>query len=208
MANYVLPKVSRFDGLSLVASIDAFAARAIDFENRPSSALVGVALSRWHHNLVGYRTRLSQAAQYDRDVLVSRALMFWRIKLRVKLKLAKNAKVARKYLLIRSAWKKWRDMAEEKKRENLLKLFGQRMIQKHFESMSQHRYIRLLTYRFSQDGVQCVLASVITGLLRSRCSILSQVYVAFLCVSELGAQVLPISADPVRVVEKMDVSRN
>ena len=74
------------------------------------------------------------AAQYDADVLLSRALMFWRIKLRVKLKQAKSAKAARKYLLIRSAWKKWNAMAEEKKREKLVKLFQQKMVQKYFES--------------------------------------------------------------------------
>lgn len=62
-----------------------------------------------------------QAARYDEDLLMHRTLLVWRVQLRVKLKKLKHAKVARKYLLLRQAWNKWRDMLEERKRLQILR---------------------------------------------------------------------------------------
>ena len=96
---------------------------------------MNAAFIRWRQITVARQNLLSQAEQYDRDILMHRTLVVWRVQLRIKLKMAKHAKVARKYLLMRQAWTKWRDMVEEKKREQRLQLLQLKLVRKCFESM-------------------------------------------------------------------------
>lgn len=83
-----------------------------------------------------------QAAQYDEDLLMHRTLLIWRVQLRVKLKQLKHAKVARKYLLLRQAWNKWRDNLEEKKRLQKLHVLENKAMKKFMDSMSQFLWKR------------------------------------------------------------------
>ncbi|KAL5529043.1 hypothetical protein ACEPAG_5017 [Sanghuangporus baumii] len=148
-----------------LSSIRSDEERAIEFRNRPSSALAGAALSRWQQILLAHQTLLSQAEQYDKDILMHRSLLFWRIQLRVKLKLAKHAKVARKYLLMRNAWNRWKEMVQERKREKLLRFLWQKTVQKHFERWrsicARQRY-----HKLALKQLQVVISTrILTGLL-------------------------------------------
>ncbi|EJD06031.1 uncharacterized protein FOMMEDRAFT_145354 [Fomitiporia mediterranea MF3/22] len=118
---------------SRLAIIRANEARALEFRSRPSSALASAALVRWRQTLLARQNLLSQARQYDHDVLIHRTLLVWRVKLRIRLKMAKHAKVARKYLLMRQAWNRWKELVEEKRREEKLQVLQLKLQRKYYE---------------------------------------------------------------------------
>ena len=75
-----------------------------------------------------------QAKRYDEDILVHRSLLVWRVQLRVKLKMSKHAKAARKYLLLKSSWNKWKEVVDQRKREEKLRSMELQIVMRKFES--------------------------------------------------------------------------
>ncbi|KAH8117554.1 Sfi1 spindle body protein-domain-containing protein [Phellopilus nigrolimitatus] len=143
---------------SRLGEIRAAEEGAIEFRSRPSSALTKAALNHWHQNLFTRRNLHLQAVQYDEDLLKHRILLVWRVQLRVKLKMTKHAKVARKYLLLRQGWNKWRDKLEEKKRQQRLQVLQQKILQKYFKKW--HTIAARQQYnRLAHQRVQALISS-------------------------------------------------
>ena len=68
------------------------------------------------------------AVHYHSAQLRFKMILTWRLRLRAKLKLNKQAKVAEKYFTIRNAWKTWREKVEDKRRQQKLRVFEIRML--------------------------------------------------------------------------------
>ena len=62
-------------------------------------------------------------------------MLSWRLKLRAHLRMVKQAKVARKYLLLRRCLHLWTTKLSEKRRRKKLKEFEQRLTKKFFEGI-------------------------------------------------------------------------
>jgi hypothetical protein len=86
-----------------------------------------------------HRTRqnaLQLATQYHAVQMQQRAVLSWRIKLRQHHKLAKQARIAERYLVTRAAWGKWRQLVAEKSRQRKMQVFERDKARKAFESKS------------------------------------------------------------------------
>ena len=110
--------------------------RAVLFCDRPSALLARAAFQRWHNKFDSQRNLLLQTQRYSEDILVHRALRVWRWELRRKLKMSKDAKAARKYLLLKSSWMRWKKKAKEREREKKVQAVTLRLANKYFESVS------------------------------------------------------------------------
>ena len=62
-------------------------------------------------------------------------LLTWRIELRSKLKLVRQAKLAEKFFIFRKAWRIWVHRADENMREKKLVLFHKQKLKKYFNGM-------------------------------------------------------------------------
>ena len=134
----------------LISSI----ALAIKFRNRPSSVLTRLAFDQWRHHFAMQCNLQLQAIRYDEDILVHRFLLVWRVQLRIKLKMAKHAKVARKYLLLKNAWQKWKEMTEVRKRESKVQVLNTKLTKRFYESKPRicHSVLDALTLCFIWFG--------------------------------------------------------
>lgn len=97
-------------------------------------SLASKAFDRWHKQADRHLRLYGTAVRYDEIHLEHRMLMTWRIELRMKFRLMKQARIARHYLLIRHAWNKWKDALEERRRQQKLHLIENKMAQKFFIS--------------------------------------------------------------------------
>lgn len=104
------------------------------FCDRPSAFLAQAAFQRWHNKFDTQRNLLLQTKRYSEDILVHRALRVWRWELRQKLKMSKDAKAARKYLLLKNSWIKWKMRGKEKEREKKAQVVQLLLVKKYFES--------------------------------------------------------------------------
>ena len=59
--------------------------------------------------------------------------MRWRLQLRAQLKMARQAKMVEKLLVMRSAFRKWVAMLEDKKREEKVRMFERKMVKGYFD---------------------------------------------------------------------------
>lgn len=73
------------------------------------------------------------AAHYHSIQLRFKMMLVWRLQLRAKLKLVKQAKLVEKYFIIRMAWKKWQQKLEDKRREQKLKIFETRLLRSYMK---------------------------------------------------------------------------
>ncbi len=62
-------------------------------------------------------------------------LLVWRLQLRAKLKQVKQGKVAEKFFVLRTGWKKWADKIIERKRERKLKEFEAKVLRRYLQGM-------------------------------------------------------------------------
>lgn len=60
-------------------------------------------------------------------------LLTWRLELRAKLRMVKQAKTAQKHLLVRRYFRAWSTKLEERRRQQKLKQFQLRVVKTHFE---------------------------------------------------------------------------
>jgi hypothetical protein len=63
-------------------------------------------------------------------------LLAWRIHLRTKFKMIKQARLAEKFFVIRKAWRIWTDRFEENSREKKLKALEKRRLKKCFDGIA------------------------------------------------------------------------
>ncbi|KAI5122945.1 hypothetical protein M0805_006826 [Coniferiporia weirii] len=151
---------------SRLSAVRAAEEHATEFRNYPSPALANAAFSHWRQILLTHQNLYNQAARYDEDLLKHRVLLVWRVQLRVKLKMVKHAKVARKYLLTRQAWNKWRDKLEEKKRLQRLHNLELQILQKRFEiwrsRTARQRYHQLALQRTEATTSTRILSNVLS----------------------------------------------
>ncbi|KAM5538990.1 hypothetical protein V8D89_007213 [Ganoderma adspersum] len=113
-----------------------------------SASLQGVsALKRWRGVYQSHQNAQSFAVHYDRQRLQYQTMLSWRLQLRAHLRKAKQAKVARKYLLLRRCFHTWTAKVEEKRREKKLREFQMRKAKKVFEEWHararQQRFLKL-----------------------------------------------------------------
>lgn len=96
---------------------------------RSSSALASSTLKRWLQVYTTHRNAQAFAIHYHASHLRFNVIMTWRIQLRSKLKLIKQAKVAEKTVV----WRKWIEKVKQRKRERSLKEFENRVVTRCFQ---------------------------------------------------------------------------
>ena len=87
---------------------------------------------RWLEIYMTHRNSQVFAVKYHSSRLQFRLLITWRIQLRVRMKLAKKARAADRFFVVRKAWKKMIAGFEARKREKTLRDFEIRQLDKHF----------------------------------------------------------------------------
>ncbi len=93
-------------------------------------------MTRWKQTLLNHQKLSSLAQQYYNEHLQSRMLTMWRIKLRQYIRIVKQARVARRYLVMRKAWDKWVQTRR-------IKAAQSKTLQKYFNSESLYRHIKI-----------------------------------------------------------------
>ena len=105
------------------------------FRTRSASLQASSVLKKWRQVHQSHQNALSYAVHFDRMHLQYKMMLTWRLKLRAHLRMVKQAKVARKYLLLRRCLHLWTTKLQEKRRQNKLKEFEQRLTKKFFEGI-------------------------------------------------------------------------
>ncbi len=120
------------------------------FRTRSTSLQGASALKRWRGVYQSHQNAQSFAVHYDRERLQYQMMLTWRLQLRAHLRKAKQAKIARKYLLLRRCFHVWTAKVEEKRREKKLREFQMRKAKKVFEGeyYSRPRNVRHVLNNF------------------------------------------------------------
>jgi protein SFI1 len=134
---------------------------ALAFAARPRSALTATALQVWKRVHRTRQNALQLATQYHAVQMQQRAVLSWRIKLRQHHKLAKQARIAERYLVTRAAWGKWRQLVAERSRQRKMQVFERDKARKAFESKSSLVIFRGLALTPQQDGLTVLRRSVV-----------------------------------------------
>jgi protein SFI1 len=100
---------------------------------RPKATTATTSLQVWQRAYVTHQNAASFAIHYHSALLSSRILFAWRLRLREKLKLAKQARIAERFLLMRRSWKSWKVRMEDAKLEKKLKLWEKAKLKIAFE---------------------------------------------------------------------------
>jgi protein SFI1 len=95
-------------------------AKAIEFASRPKTYIASAALQKWRSRQLTVQNAYNFASQYHSAQLQYKTLYAWRLLLRSKIKLVRQARAAAKYFIKRKMWEAWRRRMEERKRENKL----------------------------------------------------------------------------------------
>ncbi|RPD79963.1 hypothetical protein L226DRAFT_550172 [Lentinus tigrinus ALCF2SS1-7] len=118
------------------------------FRMQSSSVLASSALKKWRAVLQSHQNAQSFAVHYHRAHLQYKMLLTWRLQLRAKLRMVKQAKAARKHLLMRRCVRIWAAKLEEKRRLQKLKQFELKAIQRHFaewrQRTSEQRAVKII----------------------------------------------------------------
>lgn len=110
---------------------------ALAFSVRSSSALASSSVQKWRQVYHTHRNAQTFAVHYHSAHLSFKMLLLWRLQLRKKLKLAKQAKLAEKFFVMRGAWRTWLAKVAEKKRGRKVKDFERRVAKRYFEGTFQ-----------------------------------------------------------------------
>jgi len=92
-------------------------------------------MQKWQRVLATHRNAGLFAVQYRSAQLRFKMLLRWRIVLRKKLKMARKAREADKYLHVRWAWKLWVDKLADARRQKTLQVWERRKVQAVFKRM-------------------------------------------------------------------------
>ena len=109
---------------------------ANNFLNRINVRLVATTFQRWQQVLITHQNASEYAVKYDEAHLQSRSLLAWRLKLHDRLQMAKVARWANKYFVIRNALHAWIKFLEDRRRERKLREFEVAKMKKVFDSRS------------------------------------------------------------------------
>ncbi|RDX56891.1 hypothetical protein OH76DRAFT_1370055 [Lentinus brumalis] len=107
------------------------------FRTHSSSVLTASALKKWRAVFQSHQNAQSFAVHYHRAQLQYKMLLAWRLQLRAKLRMVKQSKTARKYLLTRRCIHVWRAKLEEKRRLQKLKEFELTVAKRHLDAWRQ-----------------------------------------------------------------------
>ncbi|KAI0374779.1 hypothetical protein BV20DRAFT_1010391 [Pilatotrama ljubarskyi] len=108
------------------------------FETRSSSVLAASAFKKWRVAYSSHQNALTFAVHYHKAQLQYKMLLAWRLQLRAKLRMVKQAKVAQKRLLLRRYFHAWKAKLAEKQRERKLKEFERRVVKQYFHDWLEH----------------------------------------------------------------------
>ncbi|OBZ75311.1 hypothetical protein A0H81_04427 [Grifola frondosa] len=106
---------------------------ALAFSMRSSSALASASLQKWRQAFLTHRNAQTFAVHYHSAQVQYKTLLVWRLQLRVRLKMNRQAKVAHKFFLMRSCWHKLIIKVEERRRESKLKAFEVQITKRFFK---------------------------------------------------------------------------
>ncbi|KDQ61051.1 hypothetical protein JAAARDRAFT_191170 [Jaapia argillacea MUCL 33604] len=106
--------------------------KAIVHSMRSKSSVGRTSLRIWHQTYMTRRNAQSFALQYHSAQLSYKMVHIWRVKLRVKLGMIKQARRQEKYFVQRRACKLWLAKLEEKRREKKLRFLEQQKLAKLF----------------------------------------------------------------------------
>ncbi|KAI0637076.1 hypothetical protein C8Q77DRAFT_1215897 [Trametes polyzona] len=102
------------------------------FATRSASVLAASAFKKWRSAYGSHQNALTFAVHYHRAQLQYKMLLAWRLRLRAKLRMVKQAKVAQKQLLLRRYLHTWKAKVAERQRERKLKEFQTRVVKQYF----------------------------------------------------------------------------
>lgn len=118
---------------------------ALAFAVRPKAIVTVAALQAWRRVYTTHQNAAAFAVHYHSAQLNFKIMLAWRIRLREKLKLMKQAKIAEKFLLLRRAWKSWKTKVEDSKRDHKVKLWERAKLKVAFER-EHYRAISFMAY--------------------------------------------------------------
>ncbi|THG95070.1 hypothetical protein EW026_g6516 [Hermanssonia centrifuga] len=98
---------------------------------------------RWQQVYKTHRNAQAFADHYHSAQLRYKMLLVWRLQLRAKLKQVKQGKVAEKFFVLRTGWKKWADKIIERKRERKLKEFEAKVLRRYLQEWLEHTKAQL-----------------------------------------------------------------
>lgn len=105
---------------------------ALAFSTRASSTVVSSSLHRWRQVYHTHQNAQSFAVHYHSAQLRFKMLLVWRLQLRARLRMVKEARLAQKYFLQRRFWKQWKTQFAQKKLDKKLVDLEARLARRHF----------------------------------------------------------------------------
>ncbi|KAI0361981.1 hypothetical protein OH77DRAFT_1388452 [Trametes cingulata] len=136
------------------------------FATRSASVLTAAAFNKWRVAYNSHQNALTFAVHYHKAQLQYKMLLAWRLQLRAKLRLVKQAKVAQKRLLVRRCFHAWKVKLAEKQRERKLKEFERRVVKQYFhdwlERARHQREIKLAEQVIRQRIATRVMTETLT----------------------------------------------
>ncbi|THH32104.1 hypothetical protein EUX98_g2082 [Antrodiella citrinella] len=126
---------------------------AMAFCTRSSSALASTSVQRWRQVHATHRNANAFAVHYHSAQLSFRMLLMWRLQLRQKLKLTKQARIAEKFFVMRGAFRSWLVKLAERKRERTVKEFERKVLERYFEDWKAIA-LRQRELKFGEEIVQ------------------------------------------------------
>jgi protein SFI1 len=111
----------------------AWTGLALAFSTRPSSAIALSSLQMWCRVYATHQNAAAFAVHYHSAQLSFKIMLRWRIRLRERLKMVRQAKIADKFLVLRRTWKRWKTQLEDAKRLKKVKLWDRAKLKAAFE---------------------------------------------------------------------------
>ncbi|KAH8106712.1 Sfi1 spindle body protein-domain-containing protein [Cristinia sonorae] len=139
---------------------------AVAFSMRSSSALASSSIKRWQQVYSTHRNAQGFAVQYNNAQLSFKMLLTWRILLRKKMKLAKQAKIVEKYFVMRRALAAWKAKVAEVGREKKVQVFERGIVKRRFEVWrvlaQRQRSLKLAEEEIRQRIALRIMSSTLT----------------------------------------------
>lgn len=118
-----------------IASLTKVTDLATTFYQRGSSTVVSTALRQWRGAYITHRNATTFAAHYHSAQLQYRALLTWRLQLRARLKMIKQARIAQKFFVQQRYFRLWLVRVKEERLEKRRREFEARVTQRYFVGM-------------------------------------------------------------------------
>lgn len=109
--------------------------QALSFSQQASNSLLIITFKTWARHYGVQQNVLFLAVKHYAANRLYRALLIWRLRLRAKLKMSRQANMARKYFVEREAWDRWRFAVEEKRRKRKFQFLEGERIKRSFLRM-------------------------------------------------------------------------